>query len=243
MRVAVLSDIHGNWRALEAVLDDLDRQGVDEILSLGDTIGYGPEPAEVVRALRARGVISVMGNHELALVSRSYAARLQGAARDSLRLTRDLLDSDALGWLAGLPAWLVHRGARLVHGCPPESMTVYLFSPTPNRLQRLFASYPEQRCFAGHTHTLELFTEQDGQVVRERLVAGALELDPRGRALVLAGSVGQPRDHLGRQAKYLLWDPETDRIEVRAVDYDVQATVRLLHERGFPAVNARRLGG
>ena len=94
-----------------------------------------------------------------------------------------------------------------------------------------------------HSVLLELFTEQDGQVVRERLVAGALELDPRGRALVLAGSVGQPRDHLGRQAKYLLWNPEADRIEVRAVDYDVQATVRLLHERGFPAVNARRLGG
>ena len=243
MQVAVLSDIHGNWRALEAVLVDLDRLGVSEILSLGDNIGYGPEPAEVVRALRARRVVSVMGNHELALGSRGYAARLHGAAHDSLLLTRDLLDPDALHWLANLPAWLVHRGARLVHGCPPESMTVYLFSPTPNRLQRLFASYPEQRCFAGHTHSLELFTERDGVVGRERLAAGPLDLDPQSRALILAGSVGQPRDHLGRQAKYLLWDPAADRIEVRAVDYDVQATVRLLHERGFPAVNARRLGG
>ena len=243
MQVAVLSDIHGNWRALEAVLVDLDRLGVSEILSLGDNIGYGPEPAEVVRVLRARGVISVMGNHELALGSRGYAARLHGAAHDSLRLTRDLLDPDALHWLENLPAWLVHRGARLVHGCPPESMTVYLFSPTPNRLQRLFASYPEQRCFAGHTHSLELFTERDGVVGRERLAAGPLDLDPQSRALILAGSVGQPRDHLGRQAKYLLWDPAADQIEVRALDYDVHTTIRLLHERGFPAVNARRLGG
>ena len=122
-------------------------------------------------------------------------------------------------------------------------MTVYLFSPTPNRLQRLFASYPEQRCFAGHTHSLELFTERDGVVGRQRLAVGPLDLDPQGRALILAGSVGQPRDHLGRQAKYLLWDPAADRIEVRALDYDVHTTIRLLHERGFPAVNARRLGG
>ena len=243
MRVAVLSDIHGNWRALEAVLADLDGIGVSEILSLGDTVGYGPEPAEVVRALRARRVVSVMGNHELALVSRSYLARLHGTAHDSLLLTRDLLDPDALRWLASLPAWLVHRGARLVHGCPPQSMTVYLFSPSANRLQRLFAAYPEGRCFAGHTHSLELFTERDGAVSRERLAAGPLRLDPQSRALILCGSVGQPRDHLGRQAKYLLWDPAADTIEVRCLDYDVQTTIRLLHERGFPAVNARRLGG
>lgn len=243
MRVAVLSDIHGNWRALQAVLADLDRYGVKEILSLGDNIGYGPEPAEVVQALRARQVVSVMGNHEFALVSGNYAARLHGVAGDSLILTRGLLDPDALQWLENLPPWLVHRGARLVHGCPPQSMTVYLFSPSANRLQRLFGTYPEHRCFAGHTHTLELFNERDGVVSQRRLAAGPLRLDPQSRALILSGSVGQPRDHLGRQAKYLLWDPEADSIEVRALDYDVQTTVRLLHERGFPVVNARRLGG
>ena len=243
MRLAVLSDIHGNWRALQAVLADLDRTGVREILSLGDTIGYGPEPEEVVQALRARDAVSVMGNHELALVSRSYRARMHGTARDSLDRTRGLLGAESLAWLQDLPDCLVRHGARLVHGCPPRSMTVYLFSPTANRLQRVFAAYPEGLCFAGHTHTLELFGEAGGAVSQRRLGLGPLALAGAGRSLLLCGSVGQPRDHLDRRAKYLLWEPATGTIEVRALDYDVQATVRLLHERGFPAVNARRLGG
>nr|WP_240193464.1 metallophosphoesterase family protein [Desulfobulbus alkaliphilus] len=239
--MAIVADIHGNFRALQAVLADIAVMKVELILSLGDNIGYGPEPEEVVQALRHHQVVSVMGNHELGLISRSYYRRLHGTARESLALTRSLLSAESLAWLEDLPTVHIRDDARFVHGCPPESMTVYLFSPTENRLQRVFASYPERFCFVGHTHVFGLYAEQGGRVDRRKLTVGKLRLDQESRYLVLPGSVGQPRDNVNRYAKYLLWDRVENRIEIRSLAYDVQATVRLLAERHFPAVNARRL--
>lgn len=241
MRLAILADIHGNYRALETVLADIALVSVDRILSLGDNIGYGPEPEEVVQALVRYQVDSVMGNHELGLVSRSYFGRLHTIARDSLQLTRSLLSSASQAWLASLPSCLVHGNARYVHGCPPDSMTVYLYAPTETRLQRLFASYPESICFAGHTHDLGWHQAMSGTVASCSVGLGVHSLDPQIRYLLLPGSVGQPRDTLSWHAKYMVWDQETATIEVRSVAYDVHTTVRLLGERGFPGSNAKRL--
>jgi len=241
MRLAIIADIHGNYRALEAVLADIDSKGADRILSLGDNVGYGPEPDEVVQTLLELKVVSVMGNHELGLVSWSYFNRLNDVVRASLVITRTLLRPQSLAWLEELPVVHVCCGARFVHGCPPQSITVYLQAPSDNRLQRLFASYPEHICFAGHTHDFGFF-QQDGPMVSRRAVAvEQLQLDPYTRYLLQPGSVGQPRDTLNWHAKYMLWDLEKQTVEVRAVPYDVQATIRLLRERHFPASNAQRL--
>lgn len=241
MRLAIIADIHGNARALDAVLADMAPLRVDRIVSLGDNIGYGPEPEEVVRSLQGYRVQSVMGNHELGLISRGYFNRLHATARQSLVLSRGLLSSASLGWLESLPPVLCRFGARFVHGCPPQSMTVYLHNPTDTRLRRLFASYGERICFAGHTHDFGWYGLEGEQMARRQVVLGVQPLGSAGRLLLLPGSVGQPRDSLGWQAKYLLWDLEADTIEVRAVDYDVQSTMHLLAERGFPAANAKRL--
>lgn len=241
MRLAIIADIHGNFQALQAVLADIALRGADRILSLGDNIGYGPEPEEVVQALVTHGVISVMGNHELGLVSRSYYYRLQATARESLAISRTLLSAGALAWLERLPAAHVCCGARFVHGCPPRSMTIYLLAPSDNRLQRLFASFPEPICFAGHTHDFGFFQQEGPRILRRDLTVERLPLDPHSHYLLLPGSVGQPRDTLNWHAKYMLWDVEEHTLEVQAVPYDVQTTIRLLGERHFPAVNARRL--
>ena len=241
MRRAILADIHGNYRALEAVLADVVLCSVDRILSLGDNIGYGPEPEEVVQTLISHQVDSVMGNHELGLVSRSYLGRLHDIARDSLQLTRSLLSPASLAWLASLPSCLVQGTTRYVHGCPPDSITVYLYAPTETRLRRLFATYPESICFAGHTHDLGWHQEMSGTAVSRSVCLGVHHLAPQTRYLLLPGSVGQPRDTLSWHAKYMVWDQEAATIEVRAVAYDVHATVRLLGERGFPGSNAKRL--
>lgn len=241
MRLAILADIHGNYRALEAVLADIALVSVDRILSLGDNIGYGPEPEEVVQALVRRQVDSVMGNHELGLVSRSYFSRLHTIARESLQLTRSLLSPASLAWLAALPNCLVQGNARYVHGCPPDSMTVYLYAPTETRLRRLFTSYPESICFAGHIHDLGWHQEMSGNVASCTVALGVHSLVPQARYLLLPGSVGQPRDTLSWHAKYMVWDQGAATIEVRSVAYDVHTTVRLLGERGFPGSNAKRL--
>ena len=241
MQLAILADIHGNYRALQAVLVDIALLGVNRIVSLGDNIGYGPEPEEVVQTLLKYQVDSIMGNHELGLISRSYFHRLHEVARESLTISRALLSTGSLAWLERLPVAQVCCGARFVHGSPPQSITVYLHAPSDNRLRRLFSSYPERLCFAGHTHDFG-FYQQDGPVLSRRtLTVEQVELDPRHRYLLLPGSVGQPRDTLNWHAKYMLWDLEAQVIEVRAVPYDVQATIRLLKERHFPAPNAQRL--
>jgi predicted phosphodiesterase len=241
MRLAIIADIHGNYQALQAVLADIALMGVDRIVSLGDNIGYGPEPEEVVMALRDHRVLSVMGNHELGLVSRSYRNRLHATARESLNITRALLSPASLAWLEVLPAFHLDGTARFVHGCPPQSITVYLYAPTENRLRRLFASYPERLCFAGHTHDFGFYQQEGIAITSGQWQVEQKKMEPRARYLFLPGSVGQPRDSLSWHAKYMLWDQEAATIEVRAVVYDVQTTIRLLGERGFPVTNAKRL--
>lgn len=241
MRLAILADIHGNYRALEAVLADIDQQGAEEIISIGDNIGYGPEPEEVVQTLIAKKINSVMGNHELGLISNSYFNRLNPGPQESLAISKTLLSESSNAWLRGLPAVVLRYGARFVHGCPPQSITTYLFDPSSNRLQRIFSTYPDSLCFAGHTHNLELFSLQGNIINKLELSDGGYQLLKGGRYIVLTGSVGQPRDHLNWHAKYIIWDVKTNIIDIRAIPYDVQSTIKLLGERGFPAFNAKRL--
>lgn len=243
MRLAIMADIHGNYQALQAVLADIALLGVDRIISLGDNIGYGPEPEEVVQTLLEQEVVSVMGNHEWGLVSRSYCNRLNEVARESLVITRSLLSDRSLVWLRALPAVVVCCGARFVHGCPPQSITVYLLKPSDNRVCRLFSLYPEAICFAGHTHDVGMFQQSGLAVSRRALLVEQVVLEPHDRYLLLTGSVGQPRDMLNGHAKYMIWDVAGQTVELRAVPYDVRATIRLLEQRHFPLSNARRLLG
>jgi predicted phosphodiesterase len=241
MRIAIISDIHGNLEALLRVLDDAAQVGADQIISLGDNIGYGPEPEEVVALLRRRGIASIMGNHEQALTSPSYLERLNPTARESMRITRTLLSPATASYCMGLPTFQLEGGARLVHGCPPDSPGTYLFDPPPARIRRLFNLFAEPLCFFGHTHLLLLY-EWDGTVSRTiDLQEGDYLLDPEHRYLVNVGSVGQPRDGTSH-AKYLVWDQARAMLTVRFVRYEVAITAEKIIALGFPAVNARRLG-
>lgn len=241
MLVAILSDIHGNFQALKAVLADIDRHDVEQIYTLGDNIGYGPEPEEVVQALMARQARSVLGNHELALKSESYANRLNFVAQHSLELSRQLMSAESIAFSSGLPSYRVEHGCRFVHGCPPESVTMYLQNPSPTRLERTFATYPEQYCFYGHTHAFGRYVFDGKDYWTKAVDIGPVHLERHWRHINNVGSVGQPRDGKGNQAKYGLWDMETNNLEIRAITYDVTTTVALLKERGFHGTNASRL--
>ncbi len=242
MRLAVITDIHGNYRAFQAVLSDITAQKIDKTISLGDNIGYGPEPDEVVRALMEHTIVSLRGNHELALINPDYYKQLNPPTRQSLDLNRELLTQTSLDWLADLPATLLLPDCFCVHGCPPDSTTTSLLNPTEARLQRIFASYPEFICFTGHTHTLDMYVSQpDTSVKQLPLTIGIKKLDRNQRYLIIPGSVGQPRDNISSQAKYAIWDATQDSLEIRAISYDVSTTVKLIHERGFPSSNALRL--
>lgn len=244
MQIAILADIHANFQALEAVLADIDSQNIDEILSLGDNIGYGPQPDEVVRELMARDIFSVTGNHELALHDKKYYKRLNFTTQDSVDLTRTLLTPETLDWSIKRPTHVVRHGARFVHGSPPDSPTQYIHNPTDNKLKRFLTLYPEQLCFYGHSHNLEMFIhDADSVIHKASLNANTYTFVEDSRYIVTPGSVGQPRDWLNRRAKYGIWDTSKNTLVIRALKYDVKTTVKLLEKSDFHISNAMRLGG
>ena len=240
MKLAIISDIHGNLEALQEVLADVEQFEIDFIISLGDNIGYGPDSEQVVALLQRRGIPSIMGNHELALLDPSYLSWFNPLARTSLVHARRSLSDTSLLFISELPATLIERGCRFVHGFPPDSITTYLFEASQLRLQNAFALIPERLCFVGHTHKLELIGFDGSTITRARLRQGPMRLDRAKRYIINAGSVGQPRDG-NNQAKYVVWDEETDCLEVRYVAYDYVSVAIKIVTAGLPKAHAERL--
>jgi diadenosine tetraphosphatase ApaH/serine/threonine PP2A family protein phosphatase len=241
VKIAVVSDIHANLEAWEAVAADLEAAGAEEIYTLGDNVGYGPDPEAVLRALDRAGAASVMGNHELGLADPEMLGWFNPQARSALEKTRGLLSAESLAGLAGLPAWRAARGLRLVHGAPPDSPTDYLFTLSPAELAGAMAAVPEEVCLCGHTHELALWRVEEGGAARRRFAEGASELEPGPGWVANIGAVGQPRDGDPR-AKYVLWEPGLRRLTLRKVAYDYRPTQKKIVERGLDPVHARRLG-
>ncbi|MEN6440619.1 MAG: metallophosphoesterase family protein [Syntrophobacter sp.] len=240
MKIAIVSDIHANLEAFEEVLPDLERTGAESIVCLGDCIGYGPDPEEVVRRVRSLAIQTVMGNHELGIAHPRFLSWFNESARKSLLLTEGLISEDTRGWLSRLDASLSFHGGLFVHGCPPDSITDYLFEARDNRLARLLERMEHRICFVGHTHLLELVSWRDGKLIRSSLGEGIIRLDARTRYIANIGSVGQPRDGT-REAKYAVWDTIEDTLEVRFVAYNAAETARKILVLGFPRINADRL--
>ena len=240
MKTAVISDIHGNLEALKQVLADIDRSGIDSVVCLGDNIGYGPEPEEVVNLIRKRNIPSVMGNHELAIIEPKYVDRMNPVARSSLLLTQMLISQDTLEYIRSLKTSLVFHESLCVHGCPPDSVTKYLFEVSNTDLEQIFRSIKERISFVGHTHVLEVIQFDGKEITRSRLSAGLFPLQEQNQYIINAGSVGQPRDGDNR-AKYLIWDTTSGHIVVRFLAYDIARTASRILELGFPEHNAQRL--
>jgi len=237
MLVAILSDIHGNMEALNAVWSELEDFSVSRIVCLGDMIGYGPDPEDVLRSVREHGAVCCLGNHELGIVSAEERSWFNSTARKGLGLTERLLSEDSKEYISGLPRCIDLEGARFVHGFPPDSVTTYLFQVEEARLAEWFGAGVELT-FVGHTHELMLVQWRGTEAETRELVQETVALD--GPCIINAGSVGQPRDG-NNNAKYLLWDTERRSVDVRFVPYDIGRTVARIRERGFPEYYGSRL--
>lgn len=238
MLVAILSDIHGNLEALTAVWADMAGFAVDEVVCLGDMVGYGPNPDEVLLSVRERGARCCLGNHELGIASPIERSWFNPTARKGLGLTARLISRENRAFIADLPRCLLLAGARFVHGFPPDSVTTYLYQAGEDRLATWFGRN-EPLTFVGHTHELALVGWDGGETKRSELGQGRFAL-VGGPCIVNAGSVGQPRDG-NNNAKYLLWDTDGATFEVRFVPYDIAATVEKIRARGFPEYYGTRL--
>ena len=244
MRIAVLSDIHANLPALDAVLADAGH--VDAVWQLGDNVGYGPEPDAVVERLRDVGAIGVRGNHDSAACGGPEIDWFNPDARRAMEWTRRAIAPTTEAWLAALPERLADGPCRLVHGSLREPLWEYVTSEAVARDNIALLADGGRVGLHGHTHMPIAFVEEAAaprdrgrlQTVRPRSGA-SLELKGR-RAFVNPGSVGQPRDG-HPEASYLLWEPEADRLTWRRAAYDIEAVQRLMREAGLPATLAARL--
>jgi diadenosine tetraphosphatase ApaH/serine/threonine PP2A family protein phosphatase len=240
MRIAVLSDIHSNLAALDAVRGDLQAAGgADETWVLGDIVGYGPQPNEVIRALQEMGARSVLGNHDGAAIGTVDPADFNPDAREAIEWTAGVLDPNARAYLAALPEVRCEGELTAVHGSPRDPIWEYVMSASVAAAN--FTAFETRLCLFGHTHLPVIFsaTDDDEPEVLVAIPDAPIDLNGR-RSLINPGSVGQPRDG-NPAASYLVLDTDAGRVEFRRVRYDVAATQRLMHDAGLPPRLAERL--
>jgi predicted phosphodiesterase len=238
MRVAVISDVHANLHALEAVLADVERSSPDAVWSLGDVVGYGPQPSSCCAAVAGRAAVSLIGNHDLASLGLLDLEDFSADAAQAARWTATSLDGEAREYLTKLEPTAETPEAALYHGSPRDPVWEYVLSVEAALAALKLA--PRPVVLVGHSHVplaLRLGEELEGGLAPE---GTEIDLDGSGRWLLNPGSVGQPRDGDPRGA-WLLLDFGQGTGAFRRVEYDVEATQREIVEAGLAESLAARL--
>ena len=237
MRIAVLSDVHANLCAFEAVLAEIDGGGFDGIWCLGDTVGYGPKPNECAALLQERAAICLAGNHDLVVLGKIAIDVFAGEAAAAARWTQTVLDDTARSFLDTLQPQAVAPGVELFHGSPRDPVWDYVLSDESATNALLLTEAP--LVFVGHSH-IALEISNGSELRGEPAPAGTrLELG-RLRRLLNPGSVGQPRDG-DRRAAWLVIDFAAARATFGRSDYPVERTQAEMREVGLPEALALRL--
>jgi diadenosine tetraphosphatase ApaH/serine/threonine PP2A family protein phosphatase len=244
--VAIISDLHANQDALEAVFADIAGQEVSEVLCLGDIVGYGIDAEACVDMVQERCSLCLCGNHDWALLH--DAVGFNPVARSAIEETRRRMrlgrfptaaERRRWGYIEGLPEREERGEWLLVHGSPRDPVTEYVFPEdvalAPEKMAEIFELF-EGTCFVGHTHVPGVFTE-DMQFLPPGEVGNGFKLGG-GRAVVNVGSVGQPRDRDPRACYVIVAD---DRVHYRRVAYDVQRTMERIRASRIDNLCAERL--
>ncbi len=247
MRALIVSDIHSNLDALDAVIADAGRNGgFDAVWSLGDMVGYGPEPSACLRRLREFSLTAVAGNHDYAAAGVINAADFNGAAYAAIQWTAKQLDAGEIRFLAGLPQVAQQPPFTLVHGSLRDPITEYLLHPgqAAATLELLTTPY----CLVGHSHQPFICRENGHPTSSRQAAVPRFYAFPEGervpldsvRCIINPGSVGQPRDRDPR-ASYAIFDNNGPAIEHYRVEYDIQATQSKMRRAALPQYLIERL--
>lgn len=242
MLVAVLSDIHANLEALQAVLDDMESHGAEGILGLGDYIGFNGNPAECLSLVRPRLLAAVQGNHEAALMDRAvFGVPMYMEMMDR---TQAMLSAEQVQWLRRLPNHTAWQDCMLGHATP-EAPKRWGRIANVNEARKVFGAVKNRVSFYGHTHRATIFRLHRGQVEKVEINYDArgdftMHLPADCRFLINPGSVGQPRD-LDWRAAYALYCPETATLHLRRVAYNVAEAGNKIARTGLPASFAEAL--
>ena len=239
MRIALLSDVHGNLPAFQAVLADVDAQAPDEVWCLGDLVGYGAQPDGCVALARERCDLSLAGNHDLVVTGEIPIADLSSSAAAAARWTQETIGEDAMAFLKSLAPADADREPALYHASPRDPVWEYVLS-----------TWQADECIdlmvarvgaVGHSHVALWFRRDDsGKMSGATADAGSEHDLSTGRWLVNPGGVGQPRDGDPRAA-WLLLDTGGWTATWRRVEYPIEEAARAIEEAGLPRVLAERL--
>ena len=176
MRIAVLSDIHGNHEALTSVLEDLKKQNASTVISLGDNIGYGADSEAVIHTVRSLNITSVLGNHELASIDKKVRAWFRKDAETAISHAIKSLSDTSLSFIKSLSSALQLENCYFVHGFPPNSARLYLTYVDDDEVFKTLNTLTESVCFVGHTHKLCIVYAKNGRIYRDVPETGKTQL-------------------------------------------------------------------
>jgi len=237
MRILVISDIHGNSTALEAVLADAG--DVEGVWCLGDLVGYGPDPELCVERVRQLpNTVCLLGNHDAAVLGRLDQEAFNHEANISVNWTRDQLSPTSLGYLQGLRTWVEVDSVTLSHGSPRNPIWEYLLDI--NTVLTNFSFFKTPLCLVGHTHIPIMYTHNGNGTVEWSIPTPSVPVHLHGRAILNPGSVGQPRDR-NPSAAYAIYDTEEKTWEARRAAYDINSVQERIAAAGLPTRHASRL--
>lgn len=234
---AIFSDVHSNLPALEAVLSAIDGDRADRLMCLGDLVGYGARPHEVVSVIRELDCVVIVGNHDLAAIQRLDSSSFNIYAQEAVRWTSQRLTPADRQYLADLPHCLDVGPISAVHGTRDEPMEFHYLQSLDHAAE-LLQDQPRFFGVYGHTHVPLAFLKRGERVTVT--FAQQLDLTSYDRVLVNVGSVGQPRDEDPRAA-YVLFDDVSRVLQIRRVPYNVEEAIRQIEEAGLPAMLGERL--
>jgi len=241
MRSLILSDLHANVEALDSVLDDARRQGFDRVVCLGDIVGYGASPGEVIDRLRALQPSAIVrGNHDKVVSGITQGETFHDAALTAALWTREAISKEAAEWLRSLPQGPMDAGGFVIAHGSPHDEEEYILGDIDAALA--FGQDAFDIALFGHSHFTCMFA-LSGRRIGSRMLSAegeSLTLEPGIRYLLNPGSIGQPRDH-NPGASYAILDDLKRTFEVRRVAYDVEGAQRRILDAGLPEVLAHRL--
>ena len=233
--IAIISDVHANLEALTAVIDDIRGQGVRDIYNLGDTVGYGPDPAACIDLVDAACNVNLCGNHDYAVLF--DAEGFNPIAKKSVDYHRKILQPTPENddneterrwkWLGNLEP--MHESPRFeaMHGSPRQPITEYVLPSDPEmdplKLNDIFSAMSQSVAFVGHTHFPGVLEEHNESFLMLSTLSGRYQIHDNCRAIVNVGSVGQPRDRNPKSC-YVIYDGQS--VTYRRVEYDVEKTVQ-----------------
>jgi predicted phosphodiesterase len=240
-RILVISDVHANKTALDAVLEDAGK--VDQTWCLGDVVGYGPQPNECIERIQSLpNLTAMMGNHDYAIIGDEALETFNSDAKKALLWQRTILTSKSKDFISTLSRKVMMNGdVTLAHGSPRDTIWEYVMNTLVARINLAYFTTPW--CFVGHSHFQAVFQyNPDMNDISIEVPHQGDRYELKERGILNPGSVGQPRDRDSRAA-YAIFEPEDRVWEPHRVEYDIKAVQKLILTAGLPARHAERLAG